>query len=146
MQKEELSQKELISIKTSYFNILSLFLGRDSVKSKYVGCLIKWAIQLKFSSEELHYTEENFRKLNFEMPVSSTEKLEALFHLVHMIYLDNVVEDIELEVASLYAEHLGFEKYVIGEIFQSIATAPFDGKTMNQVQEEIREILKFHNY
>ncbi|MDH5604754.1 MAG: hypothetical protein OEY51_12480 [Cyclobacteriaceae bacterium] len=146
MLKEELSQNELNSIKTSYFNILALFLGRDSINSKYVGCLIKWAIQLRFSSEELHYTEENFRKLDFEMPSTSTDKLEAIFHLVHMIYLDNVVEDIELEVASLYAEHLGFEKYVVGEIFQSIATAPYDGKTLNQVQGEIREILKFHNY
>ena len=47
-----------------------------------------------------------FHNLKFTSVDDKVEKLEAIYHLVYMIYLDEVVEDIELEVASIYAENL----------------------------------------
>lgn len=132
---------ELNSIRTSFLNIAALFLGKDTIETKYVGCLMKWAVQLQFKDEDLRYVEENFDKLAFEMPETTQDKLNAIFDLVHMIYLDNVVEDIELEVASIYAEHLGFKKHVVSEVFQNIATAPYDGKTVNEVKDDIQYLI-----
>ena len=141
METNNLTREELLSVKKSYVNILTLFLRNEQVESKYVGCLIKWAVQLQFEGEDLRDVETNFDKLAFSMPSSTTEKLDSVIDLVHMIFLDNIVEDIELEVASIYAEQLGFQKHTVGEIFQSLQTGSLTGKEVDTVKSELREIL-----
>lgn len=140
----KLGKEELASIKQSYFNILSLFLGEESVQSKYVACLLKWSAQLNLKHEDLHHIEGNFNKLEFNVPLSKVDRMEAIYHLVHMIYLDNVVEDIELEVAAIYASKLGFKSYIVGELFKAIATAPFDGKSTSEVRKEVEDFLSMY--
>ncbi len=140
----ELSEEEIESIKQSFFNIIALFLKEKTVESKYVGCLMKWSVQLHLSQEDLHNIEDNFDHLKFRSPATKLAKLEAIYHLVHMIYLDNIVEDIELEVATIYAQKLGFRSSVVSELFNAIATAPFDGKNTSDVQSEIAEFLAFY--
>lgn len=140
-----LNAQELQSIKDSFFNILALFLSQDKIESKYVACLMKWSAQLNLSQEDLHKIEGEFDRLEFHDAESKVEKMEAIYHLVHMIYMDNIVEDIELEVAAVYAQRLGFEAGVVGELFKAIATAPFDGNATNAVRTNVKEFLKLHN-
>lgn len=142
---ETLSNIELDSVKKSFFNILALFLKEEKVESKYVACLLKWSAQLNLSQTDLQGVEQNFDHLEFASPENKVAKMEAIYHIVRMIYLDNIVEDIELEVASIYAQKLGFEPFVVGELFKAIATAPFDGKPNNIVQEEVKEFLDLHD-
>ena len=59
--------------------------------------------------------------------------------------LDNVVEDIELEVAAIYAAKLGFKSYIVGELFKAIATAPFDGKSTSEVRKEVEGFLAMYD-
>jgi hypothetical protein len=138
-----LEKKELESIKKSFFNILALFLKHNKIESKYVACLMKWGAQLNLSQEDLHKIAGEFNHLTFQSPESKMESMEAIYHLVHMIYLDNIVEDIELEVATIYAEKLGFKPSVVGELFKAIATAPFDGK-MASVRTSVKEFLTLY--
>lgn len=141
----DLSKEESQSVKSSFFNILALFLGKDKVESKYVACLLKWSAQLNLSQEDLHKIEGEFDHLTFHKLHGKVEKMEAIYHLVHMIYLDNIVEDIELEVASLYAEQLGFKPTIVGELFKAIATAPFDGRNPAAVRQNVEEFLQLHD-
>ncbi len=138
-------EQELQSVKKSFFNILALFLSQDKIESKYVACLMKWSAQLNLSQEDLHKIEGHFDELVFQDAESKVEKMEAIYHLVHMIYMDNIVEDIELEVASVYAQKLGFDPSVVGELFKAIATAPFDGSSTMAVRSNVKEFLKLHN-
>lgn len=141
----ELGREEIQSIKNSFFNILALFLSKEYIESKYVACLLKWSAQLHLTTKDLHGIEDNFNKLEFKPPQNRLERLEAIYHLVHMIYLDNVVEDIELELAGIYATKLGFKSSLVGELFKAIATAPFDGKTTLEVKKEIEDFLQIHD-
>ena len=61
-----------------------------------------------------------------------------------MIYLDDIVEDVELEVAIRYAEALGIETALVGEFFKAIATSPFDGKSSKDVRNEVRDYLRLY--
>lgn len=142
---DQLNKEELESVKRSFFNLLALFLGKKQVESKYVGCLLKWSAQLNLTHDDLHHIEGNFDKLTYIEPEDKLSKMEAIYHLVHMIYIDNIVEDIELEVASIYAEKLGFKGSVVGELFKAIATAPYDGKTIREVRKEVKEFLELYN-
>ncbi|QSE96868.1 hypothetical protein [Fulvivirga lutea] len=140
-----LAKEELQSIKLSFFNILALFLSQEKIESKYVGCLLKWSAQLGLSQKDLHKIEGEFDKMQFQMLDNRIEKMEAIYHLVHMIYLDNIVEDIELEVAAVYAEKLGFKPEIVGELFKAIATAAFDGSNPAAVKQNVEEFLQLHD-
>jgi hypothetical protein len=62
-----------------------------------------------------------------------------------MIYLDEVVEDIELEVATIYAQKLGFRAAIVSELFNSIATADYDEIIHRNVHQEVMDFMKIHD-
>jgi hypothetical protein len=134
-----LTNEQLESVKRSYFNVLGLFLQHEQVESRFLRCLIKWGIQLQLSTSDLTNINLDLDKLAFQEP---REKIESLYHLVYMIQLDNVVEDVELEVATLYAERLGYVPEVVAELFKSIATVPFDQENPRDLKKEIEDFMK----
>lgn len=142
--KSQFNKEHLASVKKSYLNILALFLGQEKIESRYLRCLLKWGFQLGLSPEDLRQADVDLSYLTFENPSDQIQKLEAVYHLVYMIYLDEVVEDVELEVATVYAEKLGFRTFVVSELFKSIATRPYDDSASRDVRSEVVEFLKVY--
>jgi hypothetical protein len=139
----DLTKDQLQSVKKSYLNILALFLGQDKIESRYLRCLLKWGFQLHLNPDDLRHANIDISSLKFSHPEEKVEKLESIYHLVYMIYLDEVVEDIELEVATIYAEKLGFKSNVVSELFKSIATADYDQtRKKRNVKKEVMDFLK----
>jgi hypothetical protein len=141
---DQLDSKQLNSVKKSYFNILALFLSQDTIESRYLRCLLKWGFQLSLTPEDLKQANVDISHLQFTHPEDKIEKLEAIYHLVFMIYLDEVVEDVELETATIYAEKLGFKAEVVNDLFKSIATAANDNAKIRNVRQEVMEFLKLY--
>src|SRR6218665_1864689 len=112
MTTNELTDEQLTSVRQSYFNILALFLEDEKIESRYVRCLLKWGIQLNIASDDLNKPPRDISTISFTPP-DKVEKLEAIYHLVYMIYLDQTVEDVELEIAIIYAEKMGFKKGLV---------------------------------
>lgn len=139
----DLTPEQIHSVKKSYLNILALFLGQDKLESRYLRCLLKWGFQLRLNPEDLKQANIDLSSLKFSHP-EKLQKLEAIYHLVYMIYLDRVVEDVELEVATIFAETLGFKASVVRDLFQSIATADYDEKKAQNVRQEVMDFLKIY--
>jgi hypothetical protein len=141
----DLTKDQLHSVKRSYLNILALFLGQETIESRYLRCLLKWGFQLHLNPEDLKHANIDLSSLKFSHPSEKIEKLESIYHLVYMIYLDEVVEDVELEVATVYARELGFKTEVVSELFKSIATADYDLKARKRnVHKEVMDFLKLY--
>ena len=132
------------SVKQSYFNILALFLEGEKMETRFVTCLLKWGLQLKLNESDIDANERKLEDLQFLQPSDKVARLEAIYHLVEMIYLDNVVEDVELEVASIYAEKLGFKREIVGDLFKSIATKDSDGGASENIRKEVVDFLKLN--
>jgi len=137
-------QDQLSSVQKSYFNILALFLGDEAIESRFLRCLLKWGFQLKLTPEDLKNADVDISHLTFTSVGDKVEKLEAIYHLVYMIYLDEVVEDIELEVATIYAGKLGFKPNVVSELFKSIATESQDEANSRNVRQEVIDFLNLY--
>jgi len=137
-------KEHLDSVKKSYFNILALFLGNESIESRFLRCLLKWGFQLQLTPDDLKNANVDISHLKFSTVGDKVEKLEAIYHLVYMIYLDEVVEDIELEVATVYAKELGFQGTVVSELFKSIATEPYDETSTRNVRQEVMDFLSVY--
>lgn len=138
----ELSKDQLLSVRESYLNILALFLERDKIESRYIRCLLKWAVQLRINPDDLARTSKDISTISFSL--DKVDKLEAVYHLVHMIYLDRVVEDVELEVATIYAEKLGFQAPIVSELFTAIVTSDPEKSKERDVRQEVIEFLNLH--
>jgi hypothetical protein len=139
-----LKQEQSHSVKKSYFNILALFLSQEQIESRYLRCLLKWGFQLHLNPEDLKQANL-IADLKFSHPQDKLEKLESIYHLVYMIYLDKVVEDVELEVATIYAGKLGFKDSIVSELFKSIATADYDESKQRNVKQEVMDFLKIYD-
>jgi hypothetical protein len=144
MKSNLFNKEHLTSVKVSYFNILALFLSQEKIESRYLRCLLKWGFQLHLTPDDLREADVDLNHLTFLKPGEKVEKLEAIYHLVYMIYLDDVVEDVELEVAGIYAETLGFKPTVVNDLLKSIATESFDEATPRNVHEEVLDFLKLY--
>ena len=96
---------------------------------------------LQFEGEDLRGVETNFNKLVFNMPTTSSEKLDAIIDFCTWITSITSSKEIELEAASIYAEQLGFEKHMVGEIFQSLTTAYLHNKDLKSVKADLKSIL-----
>jgi hypothetical protein len=140
-----MTPEQLISVKRSYFNILALFLNNEEIESRFILCLLKWGFQLGLHPEDLKVANIDVSNLKFADPGDRIAKLESIYHLVYMIYLDEVVEDIELEVATIYAIKLGFKPNLVSELFKSIATEAYDQNTPRNVRQEVMEFMKIHD-
>ena len=141
----DLTTEQLASVKKSYFNILALFLGKEQIESRYLRCLLKWGFHLHLSPEDLKLADVDILKVEFTSPDNRADKLESIYHLVCMIYLDKIVEDVELEVATTYAEKLGFSSSVVNELFNSIATEDYDQMKPGSVRQEVMDFLSMEN-
>ena len=140
----DLAKEHLDSVKKSYFNIVALFLGHEKIESRFLRCLLKWGFQLHLTTDDLRNADVDISHLKFTSVGDKVEKLEAIYHLVFMIYLDEVVEDIELEVATIYAKELGFKSNVVSELFKNIATEPYDQASERNVRQEVMEFLSLY--
>lgn len=141
--QEELTYEQVKSIRESYYNILALFLDQEMIESRYIRCLLKWAIQLQLSPEDLNKASKDLSTISFFLP-EKIDKLEAVYHLVYMIHLDRVVEDVELEVATIYAKKLGFKAKTVSDLFTYIATADYKGRPQD-IRNEVVEFLKLQD-
>lgn len=138
---DEASSIDISKVKKSYFNLLAVMMTSQSIESKFIRCFVKWGIQLGVNIEDLKELEIT----NATIPSDKAGRLEVLYHLIYMIYLDKVVEDIELEVATAYAEKLGLKKELVGDLFKSIATIGYDSYSVTDVKKEVEDFLKLQN-
>ena len=140
----ELTAEETDSIKKSYLNIVGMLLGGENVPGRYLKCLLKWGIQLKLRPEDLRGESIDTQSPSTQ-PREKFEKVEAIYHLVHMICLDQVVEDTEVEVAGLYAQALGLPPALVSDLLKSIITADGDGQDSSNVREQVMDFLKINS-
>ncbi len=137
-----LNRDEYNSVRKSFFNIFALFINTESISSQMMDCIFKWGIQLGISRDELHFIMNKPEAIQFVEPENQIEAIEHVYDIVYMIYLDGIVEDIELEVTMKYAEKLGFKPHIVGDLLKAIVTAPHDGIDKTQVRKELSSLLE----
>jgi len=137
--RQNLKEEDISSIKKSFFYVYHNFLIEPEISKKIVSCLFKWSVQLNVNEDDLLLYIDKAEQ--FHDPKDKVEIITHLFNLVYMIYLDSVVEDIELDVLSEYAERVGMKPHIVNDILKTIVTAPDDGVDISDVRARIEEII-----
>lgn len=137
-----LNRDEYDSVRKSFYNIFALFLNMESISKQMLDCIFKWGIQLDISRDELHFILAKPDAIQYIAPANQVEAIEHVYDIVYMIYLDGIVEDVELEVTMKYAKQLGFKPHIVGDLLKAIVTAPYDGIDRTQVRKELTRLLE----
>ncbi len=139
INNKNLTEEEITSIKNSFFHFYHSFLNEGFLSKEFVGILLKWGTQLPINEEELKYIDPKYEEIEIQ---DKDKALQHLYNLVFMIYLDDKIEDIELEVVTKYAEKIGFESHIVNDLLKTIVTAPYDGFDFAHVKEHLKEIIE----
>jgi hypothetical protein len=139
-----LSKEQTDSIRKSYLNIMAMFQSQDQVPGRYLFCLLLWATELGLNPEDIRKVRSEASLSKQSIPSGKLERIEAMYHLVHMICMDQVVEDVELEIASMYAEKLGFSSSLVSDLLKSIVTAETDGTPTADVRRQVIDFMNLH--
>jgi hypothetical protein len=131
-------------VKESFFNLLAVLFEQEHIRGSHMRCILKWSIQLNISTSDIDVIGKGLHA-SYVPPANEVDRLESVYHLVHMIYLDQIVDDSELEVAGIYATRLGFKHGLVADLFKSIATAEFDLNSPEDVRKEVIDFLKIQN-
>lgn len=140
MMKKERHLDE--SLRDSYFAILAVFTADPTTTPVQMNGIRNWGQQLAIEEEVIKnviLNPQQFYKSN-----TPQLSIEQLYNLVYMIYLDEVIEDCEIEILMKYAEHLGFPKHIVGDLMKALLTAPSDGISAWQVKDELKDLLSVH--
>jgi len=142
---KQLSPDSARSIKNSYFNILAMCSRQPSIDTRLVHCLLKWGFQLQLAPADLTSSNKRFEDQVFQLPETRLDRMEAIYHLIYMIHLDEVVEDVELELAAMYAAELGFRKETVADVLKAIETALYDDdRPHHEIRNEAVQFLNLH--
>lgn len=130
---EQLTDHQKKALSASYFAVLEFMLKQPALAAGHARCLIHWALHLELNAHHL----QNNARAEAKIPEDRTDKLRMVFHLVYMACLDDVIEDAEVEVAQLFARHLGLEDTVASTMFQAITTADYDELSAEEMENQI---------
>lgn len=137
--KETIEKKSLLH---SYFTILGVFADDTQATQDQLNSIYQWGQQLGIPSAELDNIIRAPQQFAKQLPENRQTAAVQLYNLVYMIYLDNVVDDCEIEILMNYAEYLGFPQHIVGDIIKAILTAPSDGIPASQVKNELKILLE----
>lgn len=129
----------LFSLRNSFRNILTYVVKEEEQCVSKLECLSKWGHQLGLDQTELH-SLINDPAMRYQAPSNSLDALEQVYDLVYMVYMDGIIEDVELELVSLYASGIGLEAHVVNNLLKALIAAQLDG--VKNEAEAIRSDIK----
>ncbi len=141
MKANKIESEENESIIKSFKNLYAFFIEHQHTSKDFLDCIQNWSYQLILQHDENLFPEKN-NEINFYIPENKMEALEQVYDVVYMIYLDQKVEDVELEITTLFAKALGFPDYVVEDILNAIITTPHDGIKRILLRKELKKILQ----
>lgn len=140
MEKEQ--PLDHVSLQQSYLTILAVFAADDATTPAQLDGIYAWGKALDIDPGALSAVVRDPAAFAHRPPDTPQSSIEQLYNLVYMIYLDEVVDDYEIEILMKYAERLGFPQHIIGDIMKAILTAPSDGISIWQVKSELKDLLE----
>ena len=110
----------------------------DEVENKF---LVKTASKHGVSKKTLTAIKENKIEVEFIVPTSDQEKFTQLFELVHMMVIDDHIDDEELKLCVIFAKKFGYSDIRSNELVESMASNIKNGHNIQETQKRVNWLL-----
>jgi hypothetical protein len=127
------------NLKQSFTEVFTYFTKEQTATDQQTACLYKWGRQLGITPSELREFQES--NTTYAYQYSTTEAIGFAYDLVCLVYMDEVVEDSELKLATHFAENvLGLKPHVVNNLLKALITAQLESIP----NEELRGDITIH--
>jgi hypothetical protein len=119
-----------------FYSVIWLLYPNQITNPAHQKCLVKWATQLGLNPNEI-LTAHNNADIPTPKPETKSEKIRAVYNLLMLICMDQVIQEEELEIAEQYAVAIGLNKSIIRALFDSILATRNSELTPESMEAQI---------
>jgi hypothetical protein len=119
-----------------FYSVIWLLYPNQITNPAHQKCLVKWGTQLGLNPTEI-LTAHNNADSPTPKPETKSEKIRAVYNLLMLICMDQVIQEEELEIAEQYAVAIGLNKSIIRALFDSILATRNSELTPESMEAQI---------
>jgi len=93
------------------------------------------------SENQLKEIRQNPEGVKFEVPTDKKKKFHQLYDLVHMMSVDNSIQDEELKLCNLFAIKFGYKREQVRELVDTIRSNIQHGQNHDETMKRVDWML-----
>ena len=95
------------------------------------------------SEEEVELIVEETTPSEAHIPLNDSERFDDLFDLVHLMLVDGIIHESEIDFCMNMAEKLGFKKAIVGVLVRKISMNIVSGLNRESIKNDVSNFIKF---
>jgi hypothetical protein len=95
------------------------------------------------SEEDVEAIVEETTPSEAHIPLNDSERFDDLFDLVHLMLVDGIIHESEIDFCMTMAERLGFKKAIVGVLVRKISMNIANGLNKDNIRNDVASFLRF---
>lgn len=95
------------------------------------------------SEESVENIIEETSTSEAHIPLNDSERFDDLFDLVHLMLVDGIIHESEIDFCMNMAERLGFKKAIVGVLVRKISMNIVNGLNKEAIKTDVSNFIRF---
>lgn len=91
--------------------------------------------------KQIEEIKQSLEKIPFELPLDESEKFTQFYDLVHMMVVDEYIDDQEMKLCFLFAKKFGYEESKSAELISSVRHNIDAGNSYDSTMERVQWLI-----
>lgn len=137
------SSKDTRLVKAHLKNLVALAKVDDFIAKTERELIYRIGERNGLSEESVEDIIEETSTSEAHIPLNDSERFDDLFDLVHLMLVDGIIHESEIDFCMNMAEKLGFKKAIVGVLVRKISMNIVNGLNKESIKTDVSNFLKF---
>ena len=137
------SNKDSRLVKAHLKNLVALSKVDNFIAKTERELIYKIGERNGLSEESVEDIIEETSTSEAHIPLNDSERFDDLFDLVHLMLVDGIIHESEIDFCMNMAEKLGFKKAIVGVLVRKISMNIANGLNRENIKADVSNFLKF---
>lgn len=137
------SNKDTRLVKAHLKNLVALSKVDNFIAKTERELIYKIGERNGLSEELVENIVEETSTSEAHIPLNDSERFDDLFDLVHLMLVDGIIHESEIDFCMVMAEKLGFKKAIVGVLVRKISMNIASGLNRDNIKADVSNFLKF---
>ncbi len=137
------SNKDVRLVKAHLKNLVALSKVDNFIAKTERELIYKIGERNGLSEELVEDIIEETSTSEAHIPLNDSERFDDLFDLVHLMLVDGIIHESEIDFCMNMAERLGFKKAIVGVLVRKISMNIANGLNRESIKADVSNFLKF---
>ena len=137
------SNKDTRLVKAHLKNLVALSKVDNFIAKTERELIYKIGERNGLSEELVENIVEETSTSEAHIPLNDSERFDDLFDLVHLMLVDGIIHESEIDFCMVMAEKLGFKKAIVGVLVRKISMNIASGLNRENIKADVSNFLKF---